>query len=128
MDAMTTPEARMTGDRTNSVTPTSTTTTSTSTEPEMNQAAYFTEIRWYPPIKTGTVIHGTLRHEDLIPAFHAELVRVAPKDVKIDPPSLEWGGIEVERLMDELNRYAPDGWYFGSHPGDGSDFGWWEYE
>src|SRR5574337_701849 len=36
MDAMTTPEARMIGDRTNSVTPTSTTTTSTSTEPEMS--------------------------------------------------------------------------------------------
>ena len=34
----------------------------------------------------------------------------------------------VNDLMDALNEYAPDGYYFGAIEGDGSDFGFWQDE
>ena len=33
-----------------------------------------------------------------------------------------------EYLWDYMNQIAPDGFYFGAHPGDGSDYGFWELE
>lgn len=32
----------------------------------------------------------------------------------------------AEDLHDFLDRIAPSGWYFGSHEGDGSDYGFWQ--
>lgn len=77
----------------------------------------------YTPVE-GTIIQATMRPEDLIPAFHAELARVIPTGARLDPPMPEWGWIEIETLIDDLNRYAPEGLYFGAHPGDGADWGW----
>ena len=31
-----------------------------------------------------------------------------------------------EKIWEFMNEIAPKGYYFGSHPGDGSDFGFWE--
>lgn len=92
----------------------------------------------------GSVSHGTLRSEDLIPDFAYELRRYARKgsghkklaqdaeralarsqkapgsaDLEDELPEY------VNDLIDALTEYAPAYGYFGSHPGDGSDFGFW---
>lgn len=81
----------------------------------------------------GTISHGTLRTEDLIEAFMEEIREI---DItlfeKLNRVLQEIGNSEEEKdyflcenLFYALESYAPDGYYFGSHPGDGSDFGWW---
>lgn len=87
-------------------------------------------------LKDRSVSHGTLRSIDLIPEFLGVLQQYA-KDrydeyVKANPEVLDLEGMDdetlsyvVDELIDELNAVAPVGTYFGSHPGDGSDFGFW---
>lgn len=87
-------------------------------------------------LKDRSVSHGTLRSIDLIPEFLGVLQQYA-KDrydayVKANPEVLDLEGMDdetlswvVDELIDELNAVAPEGTYFGSHPGDGSDFGFW---
>ena len=95
-------------------------------------------------ITIGTVIHGTLRDEDLLPAFADELARVSMErfdslaevwtelkddnDLSIDGIIEHVGenvGDLIHDLMDALQEYAPVHVYFGAIDGDGSDFGWW---
>lgn len=68
------------------------------------------------PHTPGTIISGTLKLEDLLPAF------ATAAGEPFDPQG-DW--IELERLVDVLNEQAPEGYYFGAHPGDGADFGFW---
>ena len=97
-------------------------------------------------IELGTLIHGTLRDEDLLQAFSDELARIDTKRfdevIKSDAHLFaESSNLTTEEiveelgedvtdvindLMDALNEYAPYGYYFGSIEGDGSDFGFWE--
>jgi len=99
-------------------------------------------------IELGTLIHGTLRDEDLLQAFSDELARIdEPKfrevikaDAHLFAESAnltteeiveelgEYVTDVINDLMDALNEYAPDGYYFGSIEGDGSDFGFWAIE
>lgn len=87
-------------------------------------------------MKDQTIIRGTLRPQDLIPAF-ADVLRVLSperlKDVVTLLPERDdnpwWDSEEctevLNDLFDLLNEYAPEGYVFGAHPGDGSDFGFW---
>lgn len=97
-------------------------------------------------INIGSVSHGTMREEDLIPDFlselesqrplhrqHRKLVREiesrlnAAEDTEDGTPyfDCEDAGYDLEKLFDALNEYCAPYFYFGSHPGDGSDYGYW---
>jgi len=94
-------------------------------------------------IQIGTLIHGTLRSEDLIPAFTSELANLsdrqhplldeinqfdwASEDIRLNigDSQQEIASELVNDLMDALNEYAPAHAYFGTLEGDGSDFGFW---
>lgn len=34
----------------------------------------------------------------------------------------------LNEIQEHLNSLAPEGWIFGSHPGDGAAIGWWRYD
>lgn len=79
----------------------------------------------------GSVSSGTMRREDLIPTFEKVLEILSPAshtgDYDCDVDNLS-DGEKVDYLIEldsELNSFAPTGYYFGAHPGDGADFGFW---
>ncbi|WP_200249308.1 hypothetical protein [Lamprobacter modestohalophilus] len=99
----------------------------------------------------GTISHGTLRPQDLIPTFldlardlapeqHAQLCAAPfgpiPAHAQEDDSADWWTGDDaqalIEDLTDVLMSHAPAYCTFGPHEGDGSDFGfwpdWWEVE
>lgn len=88
-----------------------------------------------------SVIHGTHRYCDLIPRF-LDVIKDTPEYEQIllanKPPSValdneydEWWDSDEAfwfymELHDLLEDFAPEGYYFGTHPRDGSDFGFWK--
>lgn len=110
-----------------------------------------------PVFRMGTVSHGTLRLEDLIPAFvdfanesgldlgklrreaalwvagpeHYERAypgRLAKRHPDRESAYSITGNDILEELFDAINDALPEGTYFGAHVGDGSDYGVWESE
>jgi hypothetical protein len=94
----------------------------------------------------GSISHATMRAADLIPRFLDELESQRPlsrvhrklvRDIKRNLPEGVLGGKhedyfdtedatwDLEALFDALNEYCLPYFYFGAHPGDGSDYGYW---
>ncbi len=96
----------------------------------------------------GSVSCGTMREEDLIPGFcwelnnlarygrgavtvkrrreHIKLVRQIEKRMEAEEYyESEDSGWDLEALFGALEEYAGPYFYFGSHPGDGADYGFW---
>lgn len=104
----------------------------------------------------GSISHGTMRTEDLIPAFlsqlehelkhgpkqdrttrkrHAAIVRdvtarfdaYQADENNADNDYFQNGDDDEDlaTLVDALEEYAAPYFYFGAHPGDGSDYGYW---
>ena len=93
-------------------------------------------------VEPGSVSHGTLRLQDLIPTFLIFLTWLDParhERLTEEIGDAKWGladdnpwwhsadaAILLDELFDILDEYSPDGYSFGAHEGDGSDFGYWE--
>jgi hypothetical protein len=89
----------------------------------------------------GTVSHGTMRNEDLIPEFvyilrqfskgknkaqYKECKEIQKRIKSENYFQSEESDFDLnEFLFDALQDYALPYFYFGSHPGDGSDYGYW---
>lgn len=90
----------------------------------------------------GSVSTGTTNPRDLIPEFRSVLSHLDQKSYRahldgygdvtgdekkdqekgLDPEEADWA---LEDLFDRLNAVSPPGAHFGSHEGDGADFGFW---
>ena len=114
-------------------------------------------------VELGTVSHGTLRVQDLLPAFLDTLSQLDPpryskiileldaeyqrsktpvgiasyaggycKGLDLCDDDAWWSSERSDELLtelfDALDDLAPEGARFGSHVGDGSDFGFWAVE
>lgn len=80
-------------------------------------------------IHFGTIISGTLRDDDLYPEFLRELQSLNPSRAAEYPET--WPGDNpdwdyISDLMDDIDSSIEEPFvYFGSHEGDGADFGYW---
>lgn len=88
---------------------------------------------------------ASFRPQDLLPAF-LDLLRsvdapeydqlmvghVIPAYALEDDEAEYWDSESchslVDELLDALNAYVPDGYYFGASQGNGSDFGVWPFD
>ncbi len=88
-----------------------------------------------------SISHGTMRTQDLIPAF-LDVIRDTPEYVQVrnaipahamEDKEADWWNSDdaaglLESLFDTLDSYSPEGYYFGAHLGDGSDYGFWKMD
>lgn len=96
-------------------------------------------IAYHASATLGSISSGTLIPADIINACAPVLERLAKArdmlghmtlaGLALDCVKLDADADTLERLLgevfDALDAYAPDYAYFGAHPGDGADFGFW---
>ena len=86
----------------------------------------------------GSITSGTMRNEDLIPTFLEYVQDEELKDAiedriefseqddnSYDYYNCEDSDYDMDSLFNALQEIAGPYFYFGSHPGDGSDYGFW---
>ena len=83
----------------------------------------------------GSIISGTMRPEDLIPSFceelrslghrSKELTQIEKEQNKAGYYESEDSEYDLESLFNMLDSPSMPYFYFGSHAGDGSDYGFW---
>ncbi len=87
----------------------------------------------------GSVSSGTMLPEDLIPSFLWELEHQAKlhkghkgliEEINERMEDEEYfdsedADYDLDALFDALNEYCMPYFYFGAHPGDGADYGYW---
>ena len=91
----------------------------------------------------GSISGATMRIDDLINAFAGQLEALADDNEyeALIAEAADWltqedngirtdyhqdqGGYILEELFDALDEAAPPYGYFGAHPGDGADYGFW---
>ena len=94
-------------------------------------------------IELGTISRATMCMEDLIPCFIEELKRIdisheyqdaikEGEDIikQAEKDETVWDNEDTfnylhEVLWGALDQFSPPYCYFGAHPGDGSDYGYW---
>ena len=105
----------------------------------------------FKDIKTGVIIHanlddsvshGTHKTYDLVHAFlpvlretagYVQILPLFPAYAMEDSGNDWWDGEDASyflnnTLFDTLDLYAPEGYYFGAHIGNGSDFVYWKHD
>lgn len=92
--------------------------------------------------KQRSISHGTMRPQDVLPILldtlrecdadaYAQCINLIPSHASEDDDAAWWSEEATEHIgaiFDALNDCAPLGLYFGAHPGDGSDYGFWMSE
>lgn len=85
--------------------------------------------------KIGSIIHGTMKTEDLIPAFtgvlkefdvekiFTDLIKECENFRALEPE--EQDELLYNDLWNAMIHLEPEGYYFGCTEGDGSDYGYW---
>lgn len=72
----------------------------------------------HPPL--GSISSGTLQDADLIPTFTDTLLSLS----KLNDGDIDLS-LVLDALENALNDLSPPFCYFGTHEGDGTDFGFW---
>jgi len=97
-------------------------------------------------IQIGSVCSGTMRSEDLIPTFLGFLINLDTEKeftsviregksiiIQAEKDDSVWDSENTimylnEDLWEAMDSFSPDYCFFGAHPGNGSDYGYWPME
>ena len=84
-------------------------------------------------LRLGSVSSGTMREEDVWEAIIDYLIEyrsglVTKLTMQQTASAGDFAYLVWETAFDVMNNIAPKGYYFGAHPDDGCDYGFWQCE